>query len=188
MSSLMVCAPIDANVKSNDWRMGTPRRHRWRTTSRSKSVLKVRDRLPYISFLILIVTVIRFCNQGISLQTSAMTTASPVFSLLVTAQFDSVEHKLEMLGHFKAVAEHVKSHEPTTLAYEVLLSDKDPNQVMVLERYQDKENAFLKVHRSSAPFLEFRQKLQAMQDKGFVTLSGHSYLDSGVGFTDRTAS
>jgi quinol monooxygenase YgiN len=117
-----------------------------------------------------------------------MATTSPVFSLLVTAEFDSVERKERFLEEIKPVAEYVQLNEPDTLAYEVLLSDKDPRQVLVLERYKDKENAYLKVHRSSAPFLSFRKKLQAMQNEGQVKISGNSYLDSGVGFGDRTKS
>jgi hypothetical protein len=55
----------------------------------------------------------------------------------------------------------------------------------VLERYKDKEHAYLTVHKSSGPFLAFRPKLLAMQDAGYVTISGHSYLDAKVGFGDR---
>jgi hypothetical protein len=38
---------------------------------------------------------------------------------------------------------------------------------------------------SSAPFLEFRPKLKAMQDAGLVAVEGDSYVDSGIGFGDR---
>lgn len=110
----------------------------------------------------------------------------PVFSLLVTLEFSGEEFKKKFLKDIQPVAEHCKANEPGTLAYEVLLSDKDPLQVLVLERYQDKEVAYLQVHKSSTPFLEFRAKLQAMQEGGHVRISGHSYLDSMVGFGDRT--
>ena len=108
-----------------------------------------------------------------------------VFSLLVTLQFSAVEYKEQFLQYIRPVADYVQKHEPDTLAYEVLLSDKDPLQVLVLERYRDKEVAYLQVHKSSAVFLEFRPMLQALQEAGHVQLSGHSYLDSGVGFGDR---
>lgn len=111
--------------------------------------------------------------------------SSEVFSLLVTAKFDTIEHKTEFLAVFGPYAEYVKTHEPTTLAYEVLLSDKDPLQLLIMERYQDKDHAYLEVHRSSAEFLAFRPKLKAMQDQGFVELSGHSYLDAGLGFVNK---
>jgi quinol monooxygenase YgiN len=85
-------------------------------------------------------------------------------------------------------SKYVKEHEPNTLAYEVLLNDKDPLQVLILERYKEKADAYLQVHRSSAAFLEFRPKLKAMVEKGHVTrMEGHSYLDSQFGFVeDRT--
>jgi quinol monooxygenase YgiN len=84
---------------------------------------------------------------------------------------------------------HVRDHEPDTIAYQVLLSDQDPFRVLILERYRDQENAFLIVHRNSIPYLEFRPKLQALQDAGHVTVTGASYLDASNtevgGFGDR---
>lgn len=47
------------------------------------------------------------------------------------------------------------------------------------------EQDFMEIHRSSAPFLEFRPKLKALQDEGLVEVDGSSYLDSGIGFGDR---
>lgn len=111
--------------------------------------------------------------------------SQPPFSLLVTLKFTETEHKEQFLRDFAPVAGHAQAHEPDTLAYEVLISDQDSLQVLVLERYRDKDNAYLTVHRSSEPFLAFRPKLKAMQDAGYVTVSGHSYLDSKVGFGDR---
>jgi quinol monooxygenase YgiN len=121
----------------------------------------------------------------VELSTSAFVT-SP-FSLLVTLKFSALEHKEQFLLDIAPVAAYCKRHEPDTLAYEILLSDKDPLQVLVLERYRDKENAYLQIHRSSNPFLAFRAKLNTMQEAGSVTVSGESYLDTGVGFADRTA-
>ena len=95
---------------------------------------------------------------------------------------DSLQYFLEA---FAPVARYVKENEPDTLAYEALLSDKDPLHVLVLERYRDKENAYLKVHRSSKPFLKFRPKLGELEKAGKVTIKGHSYLDASVGFGDR---
>lgn len=110
----------------------------------------------------------------------------PAFSLLVTLKFTDEVYKEEFLRDIAPVAQYVREHEPQTVAYEVLLSDQDPLQVLVLERYSDKEKAYLEVHKSSRAFLEFRPKLKKMQDDGFVDISGHSYLDSGVGFGDRS--
>jgi quinol monooxygenase YgiN len=85
--------------------------------------------------------------------------------------------KEQFLRDFAPVAAHVQAHEPDTLAYEVLLSEQDNLQVLVLERYKDKDHAYLIVHKSSEPFLAFRPKLKAMQDAGYVTVSS---LDAGV--------
>ena len=80
------------------------------------------------------------------------------------------------------MVEYVQTYEATTVGYEILLSDNDELQVSILERYVDKDNAYLKVHKSSTEFLTFRPKLQAMQDSGKVKVIGHSYQDSGMGF------
>jgi quinol monooxygenase YgiN len=100
----------------------------------------------------------------------------------VTLQFDSVDRKKQFLQDIKPVVDYVKENEPETIAYEVLLSDKNPLEVLILERYKDKDNAYLQIHKSSQPFLTFRPKLQTMQDKGYVKVTGNSYLDSGIGF------
>jgi quinol monooxygenase YgiN len=110
----------------------------------------------------------------------------PVFSLLVTLQFSAAEHKEQFYKDFQPLANHCKEHEPDTISYEVLNSDKDPLQVLILERYRNKETAFLQVHRSSAPFQSFRPKLKAMEDQGYVKISGDSFFDSGIGFGDRS--
>mmetsp|Transcript_5439 Transcript_5439/g.7875 ORF Transcript_5439/g.7875 Transcript_5439/m.7875 type:complete len:157 (-) Transcript_5439:135-605(-) len=109
----------------------------------------------------------------------------PSFSLLVTLLFKKEQYKEEFLNDFVPLAKYVRQHEPTTIAYEVLQSDDDPLRIMILERYVDKEMAYLKVHKLSAAFLEFRPKLKAMQESGFVTIEGHSYRDSQLGFVGR---
>ena len=111
----------------------------------------------------------------------------PAFSLLVTLQFTAEEHKEIFLKDIAPLATYIKENEPDTIAYEVLISDKDPLRVLIMERYKDKGNSFLKVHRTSEAFLKFRPKLQALQKSGYVTVDGESYLDSGVGFGDRLA-
>jgi quinol monooxygenase YgiN len=108
------------------------------------------------------------------------------FSLMVTLQFQNVAARDDFLELVKPVMDHVTNHEPTTLGYEVLLSDKDALQVLFLERYVDKEMAYLQIHKSSAAFLAFRPKLLAMQQAGRVTVTGSSFMDSGMGFVGRS--
>jgi len=115
-----------------------------------------------------------------------MSNIRTVFSLLVELRFSEAQHKDQFLEDVRPVAEYVKAHEPDTLSYEVLLSDKDSLEVMIMERYRDKEVSYLQVHKSSAPFLAFRPKLRRMQEAGQVTVSGKSYIDSVVGFVERS--
>jgi quinol monooxygenase YgiN len=109
----------------------------------------------------------------------------PVFTLLVTLKFSQLEYRDMFLVDFGRLAQYVRDHEPDTLAYEVLVSDKSLLEVAILERYRNKEQAYLIVHKSSLPFLAFRPKLQALQDSGHVEVSGQSFLDARVGFGDR---
>ena len=53
-----------------------------------------------------------------------------------------------------------------------------------MERYAHKDEAYLKIHKSSKPFLEFRPKLKAMQDDGNVEITGESYMDTMIDFGD----
>jgi quinol monooxygenase YgiN len=110
----------------------------------------------------------------------------PPFSLFVTLTFTAPEHLETFKADIKPLCDYIKTSEPGTISYEVLLSDKNPLKVLVMERYKDKDEAFLTVHRSSAPFQEFRPKLKALQDAGFVTVDGDSFVDSQLGFGDRT--
>lgn len=109
----------------------------------------------------------------------------PAFTLLVTMRFKSKIYVEQFLSDVRPVCQYVKNQEPTTLAYEVLQSDEDPLLLTFLERYADKEEAYLKTHKSGKAFLEFRPKLKAMQDAGNVEITGQSYLDTMVGFGDR---
>ena len=108
------------------------------------------------------------------------------FTLLVTLKFASDEYKDQFLQDFAPLAAHVRDHEPETIAYEVLQSDSDPLQILILERYIDKEVSYLQIHKSSQEFLIFRPKLQSMQDAGHVTIHGHSYEDTMIGFVHRS--
>lgn len=125
-------------------------------------------------------------NKAASVAAKATPTmSSQTFSLLVTLIFTDDVHKKSFLRDIAPLAQYVKDYELETIAYEVLLSDKDPLRVVILERYRNKDNAFLKIHRNSKQFLEFRPKLQAMQEAGHVSVDGESYMDAGIGFGDR---
>ena len=111
--------------------------------------------------------------------------AAPVkgaWCLVVKMTFDTPA-KVETLKEvFSSFARYIKANEPTTLAYELFLSDKDPLVATIFERYTDKEKAYLEIHRSSKPFERFRPKLAALAPE----MDGHSYYEQGVaGFMSR---
>ena len=102
--------------------------------------------------------------------------------LIVKMKFDDAK-KIETLKEiFSSLARYIKANEPTTLAYELMLSDKDPLVATIFERYADKEKAYLEIHRSSKPFERFRPKLAALAPE----MDGHSYYEHGTaGFMQR---
>jgi hypothetical protein len=56
------------------------------------------------------------------------------FVLMVTLSFQEESHKQAFLSFWQPLAEHVRAHEPGTLAFEVLQSDSSPTEVLVYER------------------------------------------------------
>ena len=105
------------------------------------------------------------------------------FSLMVKLTFTELQYQEQFLRDITPLCQYIQQHESkTTLSYEILLSDQNPLQILIVERYVDKENAFLQIHKTSAPFLEFRTKLQEMQNNQHVTIDGSSYYDSGIGY------
>ena len=114
--------------------------------------------------------------------TSLREAAVPAFSLLVTLTFDSDQSKQDFLLLFAPLADYVAANEPNTLAYQVLESDNNPLQVLLLERYADKQRDYLATHKSSTEFVEFRAKLATMQEAKQVALSGQSYVDGSLGY------
>jgi quinol monooxygenase YgiN len=157
-----------------------------RGNSNHSSSTRSRPSLAFVSIILTLLLVLVASSPYLRpIRATVTQQKMPVFTLLVTLTFSADEHKQTFLREIQPVADHVRSKEPHTLAYEVLLSDTNPLQVLMLERYTDKENAYLQVHKSSEPFLEFRSKLQKLQEQGHVTIEGHSYLDAGIGFGDR---
>ena len=106
------------------------------------------------------------------------------FFLGVTITFSSPEDKAHFKELFRPLAQYVQDFEPDTLSYILSESDKDPLRVSILERYRDKNQAFLETHRSSPAFVAFKSKMGAMVEAKKITLvDGHSYLEqAGLGF------
>lgn len=52
----------------------------------------------------------------------------------------------------------------------------------IFERYRSKLD-YLGAHRHSAAFHTFRPKMKDLQDAGAVTVTGSSYVETGLGFT-----
>ena len=104
------------------------------------------------------------------------------FVLLINLKFTTLDHRDNFFKIIKPLCKDMVENEPTTLSYQVAISDKDPLVVNLLERYADKDNAYLTVHKSGAEFLKFREQLKEMQEKGYVVIVGDSYVETDLGY------
>ena len=105
----------------------------------------------------------------------------PAWCLLVKLSFDSKEKVQQLKELFEPYAKWIKENEPGTLSYSLIMSDKDPLQVTIFERYEDRLDSYLVKHKQSAEFQKFRPALDALKP----VIDGHSYFESGGGFLAR---
>mmetsp|Transcript_36866 Transcript_36866/g.114034 ORF Transcript_36866/g.114034 Transcript_36866/m.114034 type:complete len:149 (+) Transcript_36866:323-769(+) len=103
------------------------------------------------------------------------------FFLLVRLEFKTVADRVKAEEAWAVEAKHCRDHEPGTLSYELARSDKDDKAVIIVERYADKEDAYLNVHKGSAAFAKFRPVLAGLDP----VITGHSYVASDLGYTSR---
>tara|TARA_B110001452_G_scaffold53173_1_gene40587 strand:- start:38 stop:664 length:627 start_codon:yes stop_codon:yes gene_type:complete len=88
----------------------------------------------------------------------------------------------EVMRLLEPLAEAVQRTEPHTLTYQVLRSDRDPDELLLLERYRSRAD-MLEPHKSSTAFVEFKRQLALL---GVVEeKTGSSWLSTGVGFASR---
>lgn len=64
------------------------------------------------------------------------------FVLMVSLSFEDVSHKEQFLTFWRPLADHVKAHEPGTLAFELLQPDTEPTELLVYERCADHAGHF----------------------------------------------
>jgi len=104
------------------------------------------------------------------------------FVLLVTIEFYDAQVMESFKELFEPMAAYVAQYEPTTISYECAQTDKaDKHQVVIIERYVNRE-AYETIHRSSSVFKAFRLKLKEYHEQEKVTIHGHSYLETNIGF------
>lgn len=86
---------------------------------------------------------------------------------------------------FANMAKWVYNNENGTISYSMAVSDKDMLQVLIYERYVNKD-AYLDIHKKSMEFLAFKKKMMAMNEEGVKDqlgweMTGQSY-QKPVGF------
>ena len=97
----------------------------------------------------------------------------------ITIKFKTPKDKQNFAEIFAPYAKFVATGEVETISYELSESDKDPLQIFLIERYTNKA-AYLDIHRKTPEFVAFRAKLAELS--ATMTMDGHSYIESNVGF------
>jgi quinol monooxygenase YgiN len=149
--------------------------------------------LAALTVVVVTVTVIRLTRQGtittdmtittVSTQNTATATTTAPFTLLVQLTFTELQYQKQFVTAITPLCQYIQEFESnTTLSYEVLYSDQNPLQVLVLERYSNRDPAYVQIHKSSLPFVQFRTQLQVLKGQQHVTIQGSSYYDSGIGY------
>lgn len=108
-------------------------------------------------------------------------TKAESWCLIVNLEFQHLEAKDTFIREWDEIALWVQDNESFLLNYEILQSDADAKKVVIFERYASKQD-YLEQHKSSSAFKVFRPKMQAMQDKGLLVVTGTSYTDTIYGF------
>jgi quinol monooxygenase YgiN len=103
------------------------------------------------------------------------------FVLLVTIDFQNEIEKEDFKTIFRPMADYVAEYERSTVSYEIAESDKNEKRVCIIERYINKAS-YSNIHRSSKEFLEYKQKLKELDSEGKMTIHGHSYIETNIGF------
>lgn len=122
-----------------------------------------------------------FFLQKVFTTSSERPRSNEAWGLFVGVTFRDSVAKAEFKTLFTPFAKYIEEFEPNTLSYIYMDSDQEATRGMIVERYLDKDNAFLAVHKTSETFLEFRKELQKMQTDGKVKLDGESYQE-GIGY------
>ena len=113
------------------------------------------------------------------LQNNGRLSTPGVFFLGIQIKFKSIACKEDFKALFSPFAAWVKNSEPNTLSYELSESDKDDCIIFLTERYKTKDD-YLKVHRVSPQFLEFKEKMMRISEN--FEMTGHSYVEAGYGY------
>ena len=104
-------------------------------------------------------------TKSIGTRAPSNDSGSGAFVLLINLKFTTLDHRDNFFKIIEPLCKDMSESEPTTLSYQVAISDKDP---LVVNLHKD--NAYLTVHKSGVEFLKFREQLKGMQEKGYVEI------------------
>jgi quinol monooxygenase YgiN len=107
-----------------------------------------------------------------------------IFTLCVTLKFHRIADKVLFQELFEPYARWVENNELTTLSYQLLQSDSNPLEIMLLERYASK-SAYLDIHKKTEQFVAYKGKLirlKGINSSSTFEISGSSYYNADIGF------
>jgi len=94
-----------------------------------------------------------------------------MFILLVYVKFKSKEDRYLFQGHFGKLQQYcLESEKEFLIQYELAVSDREEDKIVIIEKYKDKDS-YLNVHRKSTRFLEFKKLISSID----CEISGESF-------------
>ncbi|DBB10600.1 hypothetical protein WJX82_003191 [Trebouxia sp. C0006] len=96
--------------------------------------------------------------------------------------FATVDDRDAWFKKFKILAEYVAENEPTTLAYEAATSEDDPLEVLVYERYVDKD-ALKDIHEKSIEYLRLKDEIKS-EGIEYSNIVTQAYYEQDLGFME----
>eukprot|EP01026_Neomeris_dumetosa_P007245 TRINITY_DN12246_c0_g1_i18.p2 TRINITY_DN12246_c0_g1~~TRINITY_DN12246_c0_g1_i18.p2 ORF type:complete len:171 (+),score=5.61 TRINITY_DN12246_c0_g1_i18:72-584(+) len=99
--------------------------------------------------------------------------------LVIWINFDTIKDRDVFLEWWQPLAQYVAENEPGLLSYEIAISDLEPLQILVFERYVNR--AYLEgVHQKSDAYWKFKNIVN--QSSFNIVKQGMSYIETDLGF------
>ena len=94
-----------------------------------------------------------------------------MFYLIINIDFENLDDKDYFINEFKVLQEYCNKNEPFLLQYEFAISDHNNLRIIIIEKYDSKEN-YVNIHRRSSNFLSFKDKIKHLK----ISIQGNSYI------------
>lgn len=105
------------------------------------------------------------------------------FVLCVRLKFTSLDARDQFLHHFKLLSDAVAGNEPQTLSFQIMQADNDSLSLLLFERFLNKQDAYLTVHKCSDQFKRVKSFLNdlgpqcQMEGQSYIEIESHGFIN-----------